>query len=79
MTRSARTLRTADNLLRDLDKAWSTAMGDGNPPGPVYVEIPTDVLRKRVPPRTSCCTNTSRRRRRAASRRIPPRSLARPH
>ena len=50
VTRSARTLRTADNLLRDLDKAWSTAMGDGNPPGPVYVEIPTDVLRMRVPP-----------------------------
>lgn len=50
VTRSARTLRTADNLLRDLDKAWSTAMGDGNPPGPVYVEIPTDVLRERVAP-----------------------------
>jgi acetolactate synthase-1/2/3 large subunit len=50
VTRSARTLRTADNLLRDLDKAWSTAMGDGNPPGPVYVEIPTDVLRTRIPP-----------------------------
>jgi acetolactate synthase-1/2/3 large subunit len=50
VTRSARTLRAADNLLRDLDKAWSTAMGDGNPPGPVYVEIPTDVLRERVAP-----------------------------
>jgi len=50
VTRSARTLRTADNILRDLDKAWATAMGDGNPPGPVYIEIPTDVLRERVPP-----------------------------
>jgi acetolactate synthase-1/2/3 large subunit len=50
VTRSARTLRKADNLLRDLDKAWSTAMGDGNAPGPVYIEIPTDVLRERVPP-----------------------------
>src|SRR5215471_11717755 len=50
VTRSARTLRAADNLLRDLDKAWSTALGDGNPPGPVYVEIPTDVLRERVAP-----------------------------
>jgi acetolactate synthase-1/2/3 large subunit len=49
VTRSARTLRVADNLLRDLDKAWSTAMGDGNPPGAVYIEIPTDVLRARVP------------------------------
>jgi acetolactate synthase-1/2/3 large subunit len=49
VTRSARTLRVADNLLRDLDKAWSTALGDGNPPGAVYIEIPTDVLRERVP------------------------------
>jgi acetolactate synthase-1/2/3 large subunit len=48
VTRSARTLRAADNVLRDLDKAWSIAMGDGNPPGPVYIEIPTDVLRERV-------------------------------
>ena len=50
ITRSSRTLRTADNILRDLDKAWSTAMGDGNVPGPVYIEIPTDVLREVVPP-----------------------------
>ena len=50
VTRSARTLRLADHILRDLDKAWSIAMGDGNSPGPVYVEIPADVLRQRVPP-----------------------------
>ncbi|HVO90646.1 MAG TPA: thiamine pyrophosphate-binding protein [Casimicrobiaceae bacterium] len=50
VTRSARTLRTADNLLRDLDKAWATAMGDGNAPGPVYIEVPTDVLRDPVAP-----------------------------
>ena len=49
VTRSARTLRTADNVLRDIDKAWSIAMGDGNSPGPVYIEIPTDVLREPVP------------------------------
>ncbi len=47
----SRTLRVADNLLRDLDKAWSTASGDGGVPGPVYVEIPTDVLRETVPPK----------------------------
>jgi thiamine pyrophosphate-dependent acetolactate synthase large subunit-like protein len=51
ITRSARTLRSADNLLRDLDKAWAAAIGDGNPPGPVYIEIPTDVLRRSVPPK----------------------------
>jgi acetolactate synthase I/II/III large subunit len=48
VTRLARTLRVAGNILRDLDKAASTALGDGNAPGPVYVEIPTDVLRESV-------------------------------
>src|SRR5262252_5712644 len=49
VTRLARTLRVADNVLRDLDKALATAQGDGGVPGPVYVEIPTDVLREIVP------------------------------
>ena len=70
MTRSARTLRTADNILRDLDKAWATAMGDGNPPGPVYIEIPTDVLRERVPPGV-VLTNTLHRSHRGAFRPMP--------
>jgi acetolactate synthase-1/2/3 large subunit len=51
VTRSARTLRWADNVLRDLDKAWSIACGEaGGVPGPVYVELPTDVLRRDVQP-----------------------------
>src|SRR5512132_2534462 len=49
VTRQSRTLRVADQIARDLDKAWATADGDGNPPGPVYIEIPTDVLRETVP------------------------------
>jgi acetolactate synthase I/II/III large subunit len=49
VTRLARTLRTADQIARDLDKAWSMAQGDGGAPGPVYLEIPTDVLRQSVP------------------------------
>jgi len=49
VTRQARTLRVAEQIARDLDKAWAMASGDGNPPGPVYVEIPTDVLRLMVP------------------------------
>jgi acetolactate synthase-1/2/3 large subunit len=49
VTRSSRTLRVAEQIARDLDKAWAMADGDGNPPGPVYVEIPTDVLRETVP------------------------------
>ena len=51
VTRQSRTLRFADNVLRDLDKAYATASGDGNPPGPVYIEIPTDVLRRTVAPK----------------------------
>jgi acetolactate synthase-1/2/3 large subunit len=50
VTRHARTLRVAEQIARDLDKAWSLAQGDGGPPGPVYVEIPTDVLREVVHP-----------------------------
>ncbi|HSW24011.1 MAG TPA: thiamine pyrophosphate-binding protein, partial [Burkholderiaceae bacterium] len=49
VTRWSRTLRVADQIARDLDKAWAMADGDGNPPGPVYVEIPTNVLRETVP------------------------------
>lgn len=49
VTRSSRTLRVAEQIARDLDKAWAMADGDGNPPGPVYIEIPTDVLRQVVP------------------------------
>jgi acetolactate synthase-1/2/3 large subunit len=49
VTRASRTLRVADQVARDLDKAWAMAEGDGNPPGPVYLEFPTDVLREMVP------------------------------
>jgi acetolactate synthase-1/2/3 large subunit len=48
VTRHSRTLRVAEQIARDLDKAWAMADGDGNPPGPVYIEIPTDVLRETV-------------------------------
>jgi acetolactate synthase-1/2/3 large subunit len=50
ITRLSRTLRVADNIARDLDKAVSAALGDGGTPGPAYVEIPTDVLREKVHP-----------------------------
>ncbi len=50
ITRLSRTLRVADNVLRDLDKAVSAAVGDGSTPGPVYLEIPPDVLRETVHP-----------------------------
>lgn len=50
VTRTARTLRVAEQVVRELDEAFSRAMGDMGEPGPVYVEIPTDVLRASVAP-----------------------------
>ncbi|TNC12080.1 thiamine pyrophosphate-binding protein [Methylobacterium terricola] len=50
VTRQSRTARVADQVIRDLDEAWARAMGDLAEPGPVYIEIPTDVLRAHVPP-----------------------------
>ncbi|HEU0200123.1 MAG TPA: thiamine pyrophosphate-binding protein, partial [Burkholderiaceae bacterium] len=67
-TRSARTLRCADNVLRDLDKAWAIASGDGNAPGPVYVEVPTDILRCPLPPQLALAEYLAPK----PARRIPP-------
>jgi acetolactate synthase I/II/III large subunit len=50
VTRASRTLRVPDQVVRELDEAVARAMGDAGEPGPVYVEIPTDVLRTNVPP-----------------------------
>ncbi len=50
VTRLARTARVAEQVVRELDEAVARAMGDLGEPGPVYVEIPTDVLRLNVPP-----------------------------
>src|SRR5262252_7485767 len=49
VTRISRTLRVAEQLVRELDEAVARAMGDAGEPGPVYLEIPTDVLRQSVP------------------------------
>ena len=50
VTRQARTLRVADQVLREFDEGVARAMGDLAEPGPVYLEIPTDVLREEIPP-----------------------------
>src|ERR1700683_1577989 len=50
VTRASRTLRVPDQVIRELDEAVARAMGDSGEPGPVYIEIPTDVLRASVPP-----------------------------
>jgi acetolactate synthase-1/2/3 large subunit len=50
VTRASRTLRVPDQVIRELDEAVARAMGDSGEPGPVYMEIPTDVLRTKVGP-----------------------------
>ncbi len=49
VTRYSRTARVADQAIRELDEAIARATGDLGEPGPSYIEIPTDVLRTRVP------------------------------
>ncbi|HZP69219.1 MAG TPA: thiamine pyrophosphate-binding protein [Pseudolabrys sp.] len=49
ITRTARTARVPEQVVRELDEAVARAMGDAGEPGPVYIEIPTDVLRTHVP------------------------------
>lgn len=50
VTRCARTARVPEQVIRELDEAVAKATGDAGEPGPVYIEIPTDVLRTRIPP-----------------------------
>ncbi|MGB8577321.1 MAG: thiamine pyrophosphate-binding protein, partial [Pseudolabrys sp.] len=49
ITRASRTARVPEQVIRELDEAVARAMGDVGEPGPVYIEIPTDVLRTHVP------------------------------
>ena len=49
VTRQSRTLRVADQSIREFDEGVARAFGDLGEPGPVYLEIPTDVLRAHVP------------------------------
>ena len=48
VTRHARTARVAEQVPRELDEMIARAQGDGGEPGPVYLEVPTDVLRTHV-------------------------------
>jgi len=49
VTRYARTVHIAEQAVRELDEAIARATGVPGAPGPAYIEIPTDVLRQRVP------------------------------
>ncbi len=48
ITKYARTARIAEQVIRELDLAYSCSMGHLAEPGPAYIEIPTDVLRKEI-------------------------------
>ncbi|HET9716477.1 MAG TPA: thiamine pyrophosphate-binding protein [Pseudolabrys sp.] len=49
VTRTARTARVPEQVVRELDEVVARALGDSGEPGPVYIEFPTDVLRTHVP------------------------------
>ncbi|WGH78638.1 thiamine pyrophosphate-binding protein [Jannaschia ovalis] len=49
VSRYARTARVPEQAIRELDEAIARAFGDLGEPGPSYIEIPTDVLRTRLP------------------------------
>lgn len=49
VTRRARTLREPGQVLREMSEALGCTLGDAGDPGPVYIEIPTDVLRATIP------------------------------
>lgn len=49
VTRYNRTVREAAHVLPALDEAFARAMGEGNVPGPAYLDFPTDILRERLP------------------------------
>ncbi|MBJ56818.1 MAG: acetolactate synthase [Rickettsiales bacterium] len=48
ITNYARTARVSEQIIREIDLAYSCAIGQMGSPGPSYIEIPTDVLRENV-------------------------------
>ena len=49
ITKYSRTARVPEQLIRELDLAYSYAIGQLGEPGPSYFEVPTDILRETVP------------------------------
>jgi len=47
--RYARTVLYRDHVLRELDEAVAQAKGQGNEPGPAFIDFPTDLLREVMP------------------------------
>lgn len=50
ITRYAKALRAPERVLDELDHAVACAIGLAGPPGPVYLEMPTDVLQRPLAP-----------------------------
>ena len=48
ITNYARTARVPEQVIRELDLAYSYAIGHMGSTGPSYIEVPTDILRKNV-------------------------------
>ncbi len=48
VTNYSRTARVPDQIIRELDLAFSYALGNMGSPGPCYFEVPTDILRESV-------------------------------
>ena len=48
VTNYSRTARVPDQVIRELDLAFSYAIGNMGSPGPSYFEVPTDILRESV-------------------------------
>ncbi len=48
ITNYSRTARVPEQLIRELDLAYSYAIGNMGDPGPSYFEVPTDILRENV-------------------------------
>ena len=69
VTRTSRTLRVAEQVVRELDEAVARAMGDAGEPGPVYARNPDRRAARRACRRSSCSTNGCRPK---PPRRLPP-------
>ena len=48
VTNYSRTARVPEQVIRELDLAFSCAIGNTGNPGPSYFEVPTDILRESV-------------------------------
>jgi len=51
ITRYSQTISHVGHVLQGLDEAFACAKGQGNDPGPAFVDFPTDLLRETIAPK----------------------------